>query len=255
MLINTVLFLSLIELLSFIKKVKTVIANMLLKRKNRKKNTQSETGSLPRNTLKNQVNSYYCFGYEEDGHSFLARLSHRGKETDVFFVIHIPKKGLFMYNDAITKTRSDKDEQQVSTPLTFTCLEPNKKWSIKFNSAVEHIASEGEKLDLLFEGHFYSNLAIFNVNTNTLPMAKLIAKKRWTKTFFSKLKKIDLVKTEQGGFFKGKYSIDDKAETTLEMSAIRTHTYGTNDLSLLDRCISLLVAFDNGAYLSYTVNN
>ncbi len=246
--------------MSLVKKFKTVVADMFLKTKNRKKNydyTALENYRLPINAPENYLNSYYCFGYAKDGHSFFARLTFRGEgKTELLFAIRIPGKGMYTYNDSITNADGDKDEkpdQRSSMPLNFSYNEPSKKWKIRFNAPIKHINSKNEHHDLLFEGLFYSRLAMFNSHKNTLPLAKLLANKKWNKHLFSNFKKIDVVETEQGGFFKGKYIFDNKEETVLEMNAMRTHTYGSMDPSLFDRCISLLVAFDNGAYLCYNV--
>jgi len=233
------------------KKLKTVIAKELIKRKNKKAKFDvdfAENYRLPQDAPEHYNNSYYFTGHAEDGHSFLARLAFRGNgEVEVWFALNIPGRGLFNYTKNIDQPR----EGIASGPLKFTCLEPAKRWKIEFSSKLE---KGEEEIDIDFQGIFHSDLPLFNfgTDTNPLPMARSLAQEKWSKDFFHKLKSVDQVHIEQCGVFEGYYVLDGEKKK-LKMRSIRDHSFGPRDWSFMHRHVWLVITLENGTYFNFSL--
>ncbi|MHA1867799.1 MAG: hypothetical protein ACTSXD_07010 [Candidatus Heimdallarchaeaceae archaeon] len=237
------------------KKIKYLIARKIIEKRRKKLDfdvNQVETYQLPNNAKEQDNNSFYFTGHANDGHRFLARLAFRGLgHVEVWFALFIPNKGLFNYKKNVDKPNNKGENIFSSGPLTFTCLEPVKKWKIDFEGELE---GEKNKISIKFKGIFSSDYPLINFSTDIhpAPMARSLSQEAWSKNFFAKLKESDQVHTEQCGKFEGNYTLDGNT-VHLSMSALRDHSYGKRDWSFMERHIWIIIGLEDGSFFNFSL--
>ncbi|UJG40459.1 MAG: hypothetical protein K9W45_11550 [Candidatus Heimdallarchaeum aukensis] len=237
------------------RKIKYAIAKKLIEQRRKKLDfdiSQVETYQLPINAKEHDNNSFYFTGHANDGHRFLARLAFRGVgNVEVWFALFIPNRGLYNYKKNIDKPNNKGKNIFSSGPLTFTCIEPAKKWKIDFEGELE---GENEQISVKFGGVFSSDYPVINFSTDIhpAPMARSLSQETWSKSFFAKLKESDQVHTEQCGKFVGSYSLSGET-VHLSMSSLRDHSYGKRDWSFMERHIWIIIGLDDGSFFNFSL--
>ncbi|MHA1853130.1 MAG: DUF7064 domain-containing protein [Candidatus Heimdallarchaeaceae archaeon] len=235
--------------------LKTWIMKKLIARQNRKNpfNSQyAETYQLPDDAPEHWNNSYYFTGHEEDGSAFLIRLAFRGTgQVETWFSLLLPQKGIYNYEKHIDVPAADGSLS--SGPISFELIEIGKKWKVSFNGKAREL-NTGEPAAIQFEGHFISDLPLYDFSTdaNPLSLAKALANEKWSKKFFEEIRKNKQTHYEQAGIFKGFVKIDD-AKIDLDMKALRDHSFGPRDWDYMQRHVWLIGALDDGSYFNYSL--
>ena len=185
--------------------------------------------------------SSYFLGRGEDGSCMVVRMAFRGtREPEYWLAFHLPGKGTFQLKELVT---TEGDGFRLGD-LCYACLEPGKRWKIGYSGPVRQgDRSHQVTVDLLFEGT--RPLVNFRHISRPSDMAPVIAREKWNREFFRKLKEIRKVHLEQGGRITGTITVDGE-EKPLEWRSVRDHSWGTRQWSRWKRHVWLGGVLDNG---------
>lgn len=195
--------------------------------------------------------SSYFFGRHEDGSFMVIRQSFRtGKPTEHWFNIRIPGKGTYILHES--PGAEGEGFQQGS--LTFTCVEINKKWHVAYDGPMT--GDDGKphqvQLDLNFEA--LHPMVDFSRISSPESTGALIAREKWSKEFFAKLKEIKKQHIEQGGYLTGTITIDGKS-LPIKWRSIRDHSFGVRSWAKWGRHMWLGGVMDNGQVFNVSAIN
>lgn len=83
------------------------------------------------------------------------------------------------------------------------------------------------------------------------PVCEAIAREKWDREFFDRLRDAHQTHHEQFGQLKGRLKIDQQQERSIELKSMRDHSYGLyRDWNDFHRYILQYFAFDDGSYLA-----
>jgi len=233
------------------------------KRKNPFDESYSELYQLPQDADYNMNNSYYFSCHDQEGNSLVFRLGKRGGgEHEVWFALKDASGGIY-FNRWQVFHGSDKpveySESSNNTSAVVTCIETGKKWGFSFKGKMskaildENMAamSSGQDIDVAFEGVFSASNSIFEFSRHmdTAPIARALAREKWSKSFLTNLQENHQVHYEQLGDITGILTINEQSRN-IEIQAIRDHSYGKRDWAYMDRHIWLMALMENGEALN-----
>jgi hypothetical protein len=230
----------------------------------RKKNTPfnesySELYSLPQDADYSLNNSYYFSGHDQKGNSLLFRLGKRGEgANEVWFALK-DDSGAIYYNKEQVFYNNDKTEEYYESNnmvnASVDCSETGEKWNFNFNGKMskavldENMAaiSSGQYVDVAFDGVFSASNSIFEFSRHmdTAPLARALAREKWSKNFMVNLKENHQVHYEQLGNIKGILNLSGQLKN-IEIRAVRDHSYGKRNWAYMDRHIWLMALMENG---------
>jgi len=118
------------------------------------------------------------------------------------------------------------------------CLEIGKKWEFSFKGKLSKASldanlsaiSGGQEVDAAFDGVFTAAAPIFEFShhMDSAPLARALAREKWSRGFISNLMENHQVHYEQQGCVDGTLLLDKKIQTA-DCAAMRDHFYGKRD--------------------------
>jgi hypothetical protein len=230
--------------------IKQLLAYLLVSRSESSSGDLSliEKRQFPTDPL-NFNDSFYFTGHDEHGTFLITRLGFRAQEnTEVWFDMNVPGLGTL----TMPNTTFDRGDDITWGPLEYRCKEPGKSWHICYDGP---LILDGRKkiiggLDLLFEG----SMPVFNFKKDgdTSSIARSLAQEKWSRDWFMKLKDISQVHYEQGGTMRGTLRAG-KRSYTLDLRAMRDHSFGTRDWNAMNRHVWLAALLENGEFINISL--
>ncbi len=234
--------------------MKQVIKNYLARRMVQKKKADEPDivvlEQKHENLLQQNFNdSIYFTGLSENGFSFVTRQAFRtGKPAENWLKIEIPGEGVWGFQDMKLKT----GEGFRQGDLIYSCPEPGEIWNIAYDGPVFQ-GDKKQEIHLRLEWDSDLPVADFNqVGTTPERVAQQIAKEKWNKTFFQKLKEIHKVHYEQAGHFHGIITWKGK-EQLVFLKGFRDHSFGIRHWDDWERHLWLLGRLDDGTFFNISI--
>jgi hypothetical protein len=241
--------------MSISQKLKELIVKRSIE-KRKKKNPfdeiSAESFQLPLDAGPDQNNSYYFSSHDMKGNSLLFRLGVRGGGLyEVWFALKENNGSIFLNNRQIFSS--------AQSPAAVECLEPGLKWKFSFHGKMAKVsldenlsAKPSEKeVEISFEGIFTASSPIFEFSRHmdSGPLARALAKEKWSGTFFTSLTQNHQVHYEQQGIVSGTLT-EGKESRAIKWPAMRDHSFGKRDWEYMDRHIWLMALLENGDALN-----
>lgn len=189
-------------------------------------------------------NSYYFSAHDQNGVSLLLRIGIRNDSSELWFV----------YRNAAGKTYKNIEPQlTASSKAGAACLEPGKKWGFYFSGKVAEVESN-EIIQVSFEAEFVANAPIFEFSRHMHPdpIARTLAREKWTKEFRTSLQENHQVHYEQSGNMTGTLHLGGE-KLGLDMPIIRDHSFGKRDWNYMDRHVWLAMLMETGEVLNISL--
>lgn len=220
--------------------------------KRKKKNPFDEIGAesfqLPLDAGVEQNNSYYFSSHSIEGNSLLFRLGKRGGGTcEVWFALKERDGSIFVNSRQVFPVEK--------CPAEVECLESGLKWKFSFTGKMTKVsldenlsASLPEKeIETSFEGIFTASSSIFEFSRHmdSGPIARVLAKEKWSRDFFASLNQNHQVHYEQQGHISGEFK-NGSISRSVNRPAMRDHSFGKRDWGYMDRHIWLMALLENG---------
>lgn len=201
---------------------------------------------LPEEADKYAINSYFLSCHNMSGESLMLRHAVRGEGiTEVWFAYRDTQGNEYI---------CDKQYYANEAPTAkVECLETEKKWRFWYNGKV--INQKSKKVhQAKFEADFDATGQIFEftAHLSSKALAGAIAKEKWTKEYFSDLKQQNQVHCEQSGKLTGSLVLDGK-EISLELNAMRDHSFGRRDWNFMNNHFWLTCLFEDGTMFNANV--
>ncbi|MEO1435782.1 MAG: hypothetical protein AAFV80_09625 [Bacteroidota bacterium] len=195
--------------------------------------------------------SSYFFGRHEDGSFMVVRQSFRtSKPTEHWLNLRIPEKGTFI----LYESPGPEGDGFQQGSLKFTCVEINKKWHVAYDGHMTDDKGESRqvKIDLNFEA--LHPMVDFSRISSPETTGALIAKEKWSKEFFAKVKEIRKQHIEQGGYLTGTITIDGEV-LSVNWRSIRDHSFGVRSWAKWGRHMWLGGVLDDGRVFNVSAIN
>ncbi len=230
--------------------LKSILAVYMTKRKKKREFTLKELESKHTETGKKSFNdSSYFAGISKEGFTFVTRLSFRSdKPNENWMKVNIPGEGVWGFeNRNFPEGKGFKQG-----PLEYECIVPGEKWRIKYEGTLPQGKKE-EHIKLDVEWTAAAPLVVFDkVGTTALQVGKQIAKERWDRNFFNKLRELDQVHYEQAGKMTGVIQWKGKRHE-LEFVGVRDHSWGNRNWPDWDRHFWLLGLLEDGRFFNFSL--
>jgi hypothetical protein len=212
----------------------------------------AESYQLPPDADKTQNNSYYFSCHDMKGTSLLFRLGKRGGNTDeVWFTYKDFSGNIFINSVQIFPCNENA--------ASVKCLETGKKWEFNFAGKLSKASPDAnfsaisaeKEVDAVFKGVFtaWSPIFEFSHHMDSKPLARALAREKWSKGFISSIRENHQIHYEQQGFVTGTLFIDRKAQA-IDCAAMRDHSFGKRDWAYMDRHIWIMALMENGDALN-----
>ncbi len=241
--------------MSFSQKFKELIVKRSIEKRKKKNPFDeiiAESFQLPPDAGIDQNNSYYFSSHDMEGNSLLLRLGIRGGGScEVWFALKENGGGIFVNSRQIFPVEQ--------CPAAVECLKSGLKWKFSFNGTIAKVsldenlsASLFEKdIEISFEGFFTASSPIFEFSRHmdSGPIARALAKEKWSGNFFASLTQNHQVHYEQQGQVSGEFS-NGSISKPVNWPAMRDHSYGKRDWEYMDRHIWLMALLENGDALN-----
>lgn len=214
----------------------------------------SDNYQIPEDAGSEHNNSqYFCFHSQNSKESFFIRLALRGG--------NYPNEVWFTYRDKNgTVFVSDKDHfpKNETPPVSIRVIEAGKKLEFAYNGKMKRarvdetgevdLYAPGELLDANLSAVFVatSDPFEFSRHMSTEPVARVMAKEKWNKSFFNALQENHQVHYEQIGRIDGTLTIGNETYTFSDTHAFRDHSYGKRDWDYFDRYVWIFGLLENG---------
>ena len=223
----------------------------------------SELFQLPLDAGHDMNNSYYFSGHDQAGSSIFFRLGKRGGgANELWFAlkdasgdIYFNKQQIFYNGNNANVNGGTKSDADASV----TCIETGKKWAFNFRGKIlkaildENRAAigSGQEVDADFKGIFSATSSIFDFSRHmdTTPIARALAREKWSKSFIMHLKENHQTHYEQPGDLTGTLILNKKPKS-IKMQAIRDHSFGKRDWDYMDRHIWIMALMETGETLN-----
>lgn len=245
--------------MSLIQNLKTrIIAGAMDKRKaaNPFSDEYSDNYELPADADSSQNNSHYFSIHDLNSReSLYMRLALRGGDapTESWFVYRNNSGEVFM-------PERDHIPKGESIPGEVKCLAGGKIMAFRYKGTLKR-ASLGEKgftpdprsedipVDLSAEFHAVTDSFEFSRHMATEPVARALAREKFTKEFRGALSEHHQVHYEQSGRVTGKMRLGDREIVLDNLPAFRDHSYGKRDWNYFDRYVWLVALLENGDFI------
>ena len=193
--------------------------------------------------------SSYFAGISRSGFSFVTRLAFRvDKPNENWLMLSTPDDGIWGFENM----NFNEGEGFRQGELKYICTNPGKRWRITYQGFLpKGNKKENVEIDIHWEG---SSPVVNFDKTGTTPeqVGMQIAKEKWNKKFFSRLRELDQVHYEQAGQMKG--TIKWKGIThELEFKGVRDHSWGVRNWDDWDRHFWLLGLMDDDRFFNFSL--
>ncbi len=204
----------------------------------------SELFTLPPDADEWYNNSYFFTAHDMAGASLVFRLGLRGGAVSEVW---------FFYRDRDTFV-SDPVElyPKESCPLRVKCLEPGKKWEVRYNGTLKD-QKTGKPVQTDFTGTFTGTAEIFDFfyHMNPEGTAAGLAAEKWTKAFFAEISQNNQRHYEQRGTIEGTLKLGS-LDKQISLPAARDHSFGHRSWAYMDRHIWLLILNEKGETFNFS---
>jgi hypothetical protein len=226
--------------------IKDQIAIKLVSRS--KKREFSFTGLESKHCEKNIESfndSSYFAGISDEGYSFVTRMSFRvDKPNENWLMINIPEEGVFGFENM----NLPEGEGFKQGELEYICIEPGKKWNLLYNGKINN-----NSINLNLNWDASAPIVVFDKTaTSAKQIGKQIAKEKWSRHFFKKLKELGQVHYEQPGNISGTIEWNG-LEHNLNFTGIRDHSWGVRNWEDWDRHFWILGILEDGRFFNFSL--
>jgi len=184
--------------------------------------------------------SSYFNGISDDGSYFLVRQSFRTTRGNEYWLeVFFPDVGLLR----LKQHPGEEGAGFQLGELRFDTVQLGSEWKVSFKGEMDlNGTSKKVKIDL----HFSAETPIVDFQNAMIvdATAKAIAKAKWSKSFFEKLKDSKKQHFEQGGRLKGIIEIDGNSRQ-VDFSSMRDHSWGIRKWSGWKRHIWICGMMEN----------
>lgn len=214
--------------------LKNALARLMLTRQRRHALSVSELESKHVDPAQPFPNDSSCFyGGDEAGNAAIFRLAFRGPSRAAecwldFRLAGGPIVGL-------PENHGPESDGFAYGDVAFVCEEPGKRWRIRYQGPLAERgggAARDGALDLVFTATH--PLFDYAESTDRRLVAQAIARERWTRAFFLKLKDLGQVHYEQFGRLQGTVRFGDRV-AELDLLTTRDHSFGSRDWANWER--------------------
>ncbi|HEY3447271.1 MAG TPA: hypothetical protein VGK67_12940 [Myxococcales bacterium] len=215
--------------------LKRTLARLLVSRQRDHGFSLAELESKHVDRSKPNTNDSSCFyGGDEAGNAGIFRLAFRGSRMpECWLDVRLAKEqgGLRF---GLPANPGPERDGHVLGDVSFTCEEPGKRWRIRYGGPLTDAAgnlASGE-VDLLFS----ATHPIFDYaqSTDRRMVAEALARERWSRSFFEKVRELGQVHYEQFGKLQGTARFGETA-VRLDLLTTRDHSFGSRVWAGWDR--------------------
>jgi hypothetical protein len=185
--------------------------------------------------------SSYFNGIGDDGSYFLVRQSFRTTRGNEFWLeIFFPDLGLLR----LKNHPGEEGDGFQQGNLKFDCLKIGVEWKVSF---IGEMDLKGEAKEVEFDLFFKAITPLVDFHNAMIldSTARAIAKAKWSKSFFEKLKDSRKHHFEQGGTLSGSVTID-KHKRDVNWASMRDHSWGIRKWSGWKRHVWFGGMMENG---------
>jgi hypothetical protein len=193
--------------------------------------------------------SSFFYGGDKAGNAFICRMAFRGpaRKKELWFDFFLKDHGFY----GITDEPGPEGPGFQMGSVKWEPLEVGKTWRITYEGRVAK--REGTihscRLDLVFTGE--TPIYDYVDSSDRKAIARAVAKERWTKDFFFKMKDLEQIHIEQTGSLKGTINLDDQ-QFNIEMRSMKDHSFGSRNWLTWDRHYWISGLADNGYHWTVT---
>lgn len=230
--------------------IKDVLAVYMTKRGKSREFTNEELEVKHVDKSKKSFNdSSYFAGISKDGFTFVTRQAFRvDKPNENWMMLSVPGEGVWGFENQ----ELEEGEGFKQGTLEWKCIKPGETWNIQFYGDLPQGDKTG-KLKLNVNWEAAAPIVLFDkVGTTALQVGKQIAKEKWTKAYFEKLRELDQVHYEQAGKMSGTLQWKGKTHT-LEFIGVRDHSWGVRNWEDWDRHFWLLGLLEDGRFFNFSL--
>jgi hypothetical protein len=176
--------------------------------------------------------SSFFYGSDVQGNAFIARMAFRGpsRSLETWFDFYITGKGFV----GIKGNPGSEGHGFSIGNLQWEPIIIGKEWLITYQGPMED--RDGNvyeaKVELVFSGN--EKVYDFAQSSDRKAIAGAIAREKWTKEFFIRLKELSQVHYEQMGSLTGFITLNGKRHE-FTFTALRDHSYGSRNWAQWDR--------------------
>jgi hypothetical protein len=193
--------------------------------------------------------SSYFAGISSEGYAFVTRQAFRvDKPNENWMMVSIPGEGVWGFENR----ELEEGEGFKQGSLEYRCEKPAESWKIMFDGK---LPKGGEQADFSMdlEWKAVAPIVVFDkVGTTPLQVGKQLAREKWNRHFFNKLREIDQVHYEQAGTLSGTFTWKGK-EKQLEFVGVRDHSWGVRNWEDWDRHFWLLGLLEDGRFFNFSL--
>ncbi|XP_067396295.1 rifampicin phosphotransferase-like isoform X2 [Emydura macquarii macquarii] len=190
------------------------------------------------------LDSVYFTGFTETDKTFvITRLARRlNGLCEMWLFLHVDGIGEFehpVHPDMMVRDESEKCWR--AGGLTIECLEPHRRWRIKFNGLLSWTS--------------FSDIFDFNLDSHPKVFAHAFALEKWSAEFFQRVKKDgeQHSRYEQWGQSIGEIEIEGHEKKELFMRGVRSHSYGIRNWAEIYRYVMILMHCEDGTSAHLTI--
>lgn len=202
------------------------------------------------------IDCMYFNGLNAKGDYFLLRIARRqNREAEIWLYINVKDIGFFQspVHPDTTLYNANSDSFDAGG-LRFECIDPMRKWKVTFNGMLRKGLSETwpqethEMTHVKFSFMWNAFTDPFDFDTDIYPgcLASAIAREKWSKEYFERVKKSHQTHYEQWGELLGTIQVDGHKDTQLRLRGYRDHSYGVRDWYTFHRYAINFVYLEDG---------
>ncbi|MGC4119885.1 MAG: hypothetical protein QM765_35975 [Myxococcales bacterium] len=216
--------------------LKRTLARLLVSRQRDHGFSLAELESKHVDRSKPNCNDSSCFyGGDEAGNAAIFRLAFRGsrRPAECWLDVRL-SKALGSLRFGLPANPGPERDGHVLGDVSFLCEEPSKRWRIRYEGPLTDAAGTLERgeVDLVFTATH--PMFDYAESTDRRMVADAIARERWSRAFFVRLRELGQVHYEQFGRLKGQVRFGDKT-ASLNLLTTRDHSFGSRDWAGWDR--------------------
>ncbi|XP_075796080.1 rifampicin phosphotransferase-like isoform X2 [Pelodiscus sinensis] len=213
------------------------------------------------------LDSVYLTGFTETDKTFvITRLGRRPNGLcEMWLFLRVDGIGEFehpVHPDMMVSDESEKCWR--GGGLMIECLEPHRRWKIKFNGLLrkgpyrhQWNEEEGELVHVKFSFHWtsFSDVFDFQLDSHPKAFAEAFALEEWSAEFFKRVQKDGEQQSryEQWGQSVGEIEIEGHEKKEILLRGVRSHSYGIRNWAEIYRYVMILMHCEDGTSAHLTV--
>ncbi|MBI5545438.1 MAG: hypothetical protein HY901_16250 [Deltaproteobacteria bacterium] len=213
--------------------LKHILANVIVRRSRKHEHPVEYLESKHVDVSNPFPNDSSCFyGGDEKSNAAIFRLAFRGpkRTPECWMDVRLAGKPIF----GLPANPGPEREGFVLGDYSFVCQQPGKVWRIAYQGPLTDEAGNLKQgaIDLTFSATH--PLFDYAESTDKRMVAAAIAREKWSREFFVKLKDLSQVHYEQFGQLRGAVRFGEES-ATLDLLTTRDHSFGSRDWASWDR--------------------